>query len=334
MKVLVVGNSGFIGTHLTRLLVKQGYEVAGLDIKAPSVKQDTYRFVQGDILNSSDIMKAASGVEAIINLAAKHHDFGVSRDEFFSVNEQGTQNILDCAGSLKIKNLIFYSTVAVYGAVNGYSTEETVPAPINNYGASKLAAEAAVRRWIEEDASRQIAIFRPTVVFGPENYANMYNLIDKVYKKRFIFVGNGENIKSVAYVENLVAATIFVLDRLKPGIQIFNYSDYPQLTSAQIVAVITKSLGCNIPGFKIPLKPALLFASFFDVLGKITGYNFPITAQRIKKFNTSTQHNSDKIRAFGFSPPVAVEEGIRRMAEWYLRYRDVKKAVGNQSTEG
>jgi nucleoside-diphosphate-sugar epimerase len=290
--------------------------------------------VLGDILNPADIMKAAAGVDAIINLAAKHHDFGVSRDEFFSVNEQGTKNILECAGSLKINNFIFYSTVAVYGTVSAASTEETLPQPINNYGASKLAAEAVVRQWGKEDPSRQITIFRPTVVFGPENYANMYNLIDKVFKKRFIFVGNGENIKSVAYVENLTAATIFALERLKPGVRTFNYSDYPQLTSAQIVAAITKSLDCKIPGFKIPLKPALICASIFDVLGKITGYNFPITAQRIKKFNTPTQHNSDKIRAEGFCPPVAIEEGIRRMAQWYLQYRDVKRAAGSQSTEG
>jgi nucleoside-diphosphate-sugar epimerase len=59
-------------------------------------------------------------------------------------------------------------------------------------------------------------------------------------------------------------------------------------------------------------------ASIFDLLGKITGYNFPITAKRIKKFNTSTVYMSDKIRKAGFSPPIELSEGLRRMAEWYL----------------
>jgi nucleoside-diphosphate-sugar epimerase len=275
-------------------------------------------FFCGDILNPADVLKAAFGTDIIIHLAARHHDFGISREEFFRVNVGGMKNILVCAAKLSIKKFIFYSTVAVYGNHKAHTTEATNPNPANNYGKSKLAAERLLEKWVAEDSFRQAAIIRPTVVFGPENYANMYNLINTIYKRRFIFVGKGENIKSVAYVENLVDATIFLLTRLKPGIDIYNYSDYPQMSTAQIVKTITDYLPCGTPKVKIPIKPAIMAASIFDLLGRLTGYNFPITANRIKKFNTPTIHRSDKIRALGFESPINSEEAFRKTVEWYL----------------
>ena len=333
MKILVVGNAGFIGSFLTRRLAENGYEVVGMDINPNGHKENLSNFILGNIQEPEEIIKAAQGVDVIINLAAKHHDFGVSRDEFFGVNVQGTQNILDCASQLGIKKVVFYSTVAVYGNIKSYTTENTATNPVSNYGKSKLAAEKLVCAWTTQDRSREAIIIRPTVVFGPTNYANMYNLIDKIYKKKFIFVGKGNNIKSVAYVENLVQATIFLIERMHPGIEIYNYSDYPQMTIEQTVVNITRNIPHNIPKVKIPLRPTLALASVIDLLEKITGYNFPITANRIKKFNTQTHHNSDKIRNIGFEPPIALSEGVRKTVKWYLENRNNHKKVGEGNGE-
>ena len=318
MKILVTGNAGFIGGFLNRKLIEQGYELAGLDINPADPREKLGHSIVGDILNYRDVLNAAQGVDVIINLAAKHHDFGISRSEFFSVNEQGTANILRCAAELGIKKFIFYSTVAVYGEQNIPSTEETSPSPVNDYGASKLAAEKVVYNWVKEDSSRQAVILRPTVVFGPYNYANMFNLINSIYKKRFLFVGKGENIKSVVYVGNLVDATIFLLENLKSGLEIYNYSDYPQMTSTRIAETIARYLSRNIPKVRIPLGLAISMGYVFDLLAKVTGYNFPITAKRMKKFNTDTHHKSDKIRELGFKPKIDLNDGFKRMVEWYM----------------
>lgn len=333
MKVLIIGNSGFIGSFLTDSLVKAGHEVVGMDINAPISKDNLSDFMLSDILDPEKIMKATQGTDAIIHLAAKHHDFGVSREEFFNVNVSGMRNILNCVTKLGIKKLIFYSTAAVYGNTTEYRTETTVLQPISPYGESKLAAERILCEWASQDEARQVVIIRPTVVFGPGNYANMYNLIDKIYKKRFIFVGKCDNVKSVAYVENLVEATVFLFERLRFGVHIYNYSDYPQMTAGEIVKTITKHLSYKVPNFRVPLKPGLAVASIFDILAKFTGYNFPITANRIKKFNTSTPHNSDKIRKEGFIPPVQLSEGFKRMVKWYLKNRDNHKVVKHGSGE-
>ena len=266
-----------------------------------------------------DLEKTVKGVEAIVLLAAKHHDFGISKDEFFNVNVRGMENTLKCAAKAGVKKFILYSTVAVYGKAETSSTEDTLTAPVSDYGKSKLEAEGILREWVSQEPAREAVIIRPVVVFGPGNFANMYNLIDKIYRRRFIFAGKGQNIKSVAYVENLVEATVFLLERLKPGIEIYNYSDYPQMNTEEIVRNIAACLSCEIPKFRIPLGFAMAAAGIFDLLGKITGYNFPITANRIKKFNTPTVYMSDKIRKAGFNPPIGLSEGFRRMAEWYLQ---------------
>lgn len=319
MKILTIGNSGFIGAFLTKKLYEEGHEMAGLDKNMPGTKESLSSFVLGNILNPEDIIKAAKGVGLIINLAAEHRDFGIAREDYFKVNAEGTKNVLRCADELGIKKFIFYSTVGVYGDNKDSSTENFPFNPTNTYGESKAAAEKEVLKWAKQDASREVAIIRPAVIFGPRNYANVYNLMNTIYKKRFVFTGKSENIKSIAYVENLVNATIFLLKRLKPGVEVYNYSDYPQMATKDIAKTIAYRLSCRLPRIKLPLWFAVTAAGVFDLLAKVTGYNFPITAYRIKKFNTSTEHSSDKIRAAGYEQKITISEGFRRMAEWYLR---------------
>ncbi|MBE0433497.1 NAD(P)-dependent oxidoreductase [candidate division WOR-3 bacterium] len=319
MRILVIGAAGFIGQFLARRLAEDGHAVVGLDVNPnPPSTRDMLEYRTGDLCAREDVLAAAKGADLIITLAAKHHDFGVSREEFFHVNETGTEILLEVAGSHGIKKLVFYSTVAVYGTRNEPSTEDMEPRPDSDYGASKYAGEILIYKWCNGDKHRSAVIIRPTVIFGPNNYANVYNLIDTIYKRKFIFVGKGDNIKSVAYVENLVDATLFLMDRMNPGIQIYNYSDEPQMTIEQIVETITGFLPHGIPKKKIPLWLVTSFGSIFDCLARITGRNYRITSARMKKFATSTHHRADKIRALGFRQRIDTKEGFRRMVEWYL----------------
>ncbi|KPJ68661.1 hypothetical protein AMJ44_05865 [candidate division WOR-1 bacterium DG_54_3] len=319
MRILVIGSAGFIGQFLVRKLADANHEIVGLDVNPhPAEIHNICKCFSGNLCSRHDVMKAAKDVDMVITLAAKHHDFGVSREEFFKVNETGTQILLDVAGTLSLKKLIFYSTVAVYGTRAEPSTEEMDPCPDSNYGESKLAGEKLIYNWCDADKSRCVILIRPTVIFGPNNYANVYNLIDVIYKRKFVFVGSGENIKSVAYVENLVDATIFLMNKMNPGIQIYNYSDEPQMSIKEIVDTISKFMPHEVPERKLPLWLATTFGSIFDILARITGHNYPITAARMKKFATTTHHKADKIRSLGFQQKVDTEEGFRRMVEWYL----------------
>lgn len=315
--ILVTGNLGFIGSYLCERLIALGYNIIGLDIRENTDSNIDYRCITGDILDKQKVLDGMQSADMVINLAAKHHDFGISEREYFEMNEEGTRNLLECAGELGVKSFIFYSTVAVYGGNISGADETAEIAPETPYGKSKWEAERAVAEWVRGDASRQALILRPTAVFGIGSHGNVHNLIKSINERRFLFIGKGGNIKSIAYVENLVEATVYLMERMKPGMEVYNYVDEPRMTVREMVDIISRYIGVPIPRVKLPLSIAVPISSIFDLLAKVTGYNFPITAQRIRKFCTETYFRAGKIREAGFVPPVTLEEGFRRTIEWY-----------------
>lgn len=317
MNILITGNEGFIGGYLTQKLVSLGHNVIGLDVNPDDLQSKICECIVGDICDKEVVTKAMKGIDIVFNLAAKHYDFGISEEEYFKVNEGGTRNLAECAAQFNVKKFVFYSSVAIYGTQTTPPVEETVSNLPSPYGRSKLAGEKALENWAKEDTSREVLVIRPVVVFGPENYANVYSLIKQIMGKKFIFIGKGDNIKSIAYIENLIEATIFLLNRIKPGIEYFNYVDEPQMTIKQIVNTISRYGGVKLPNIHLPLFIAMALTFPFDILEKITGHLFRITAKRIKKFNTETHFKADKIRKAGFKQPISLDEGFRRTLEWY-----------------
>ena len=87
------------------------------------------------------------------------------------------------------------------------------------------------------------------------------------------------------------------------------------MTSFQIAETITNYMPHGTPRIKIPLSLAVTLGNVFYFLAKLTGYNFSITAARIKKFATSTHHKADKIRKLGFMQKIEIREGFRKMVE-------------------
>ncbi|MFH1288525.1 MAG: NAD(P)-dependent oxidoreductase [bacterium] len=319
MKVLVTGGAGFIGTHLCRILKNKGWDIRILDIVQQADKDYEYEYFQGDIRIEKDVEKAVKGVDWVIHLAAKHHDFGVSREEFFSVNEYGMKILLDSAAANNVKKIVFLSSVAVYGNQINPTTEMTIPDPINDYGRSKLAGEKVLGKWALKESDSIIIIIRPTIVFGIYNFANMYNLIKQISRGHYIQVGKGQNVKSIAYVENLIGAILFLIKQEPSGVNIYNYADEPHFKTKELVDIIAGYLGKSSPKIRIPYWFAIKGSSIFDFLGHITGYNFPITSARIMKFSISTHHTAEKIKEKGFEPSVKLEKGIAETVNWLCK---------------
>lgn len=314
-KILITGGSGFIGSHFHSAIPEE--QIINLDLNKPTFKSGAV-FVQGDIRSEHDVRSALAGgnVSTILSLAAKHHDFGVGHDEYFDTNEDGTAVICKVAAEFKIKRIIFFSSVAVYGLRPEISTEAMDPQPDNPYGASKLAGEKVLQKWVDEDPGRSVLIIRPALVFGPNNMANMRNLIRQIDSGLYFHLGKADNVKSIAYVENLVAATLFLKERMKPGISVFNYADEPQLTTRQIANVIAETLGKKI-SLTIPKPLGIIMGLPFDLMIKLTGKNLPISTVRIKKLGTQTYHSAQKLFTGGFKPQYSTIYGLKKMVEWY-----------------
>ena len=312
-KILVTGGSGFIGFHLHNHLSHD--RIVNLDLEAPDFDHRS-TFIKGDVRDPKILAQALVGCDAIWSMAAAHKDFGVSRDEYFAINEFGTQILTEAATAAGIKQFIYFSSVAVYGDSNEPRTEGSPTNPSNDYGASKLAAERVLEAWAAEDASREVLIIRPVVVYGERNFANVHRLMKQIDKGQYVNIGAGTNIKSIAYGKNLVQAVLFLLDHMKQGVSVYNYADEPQLTSRVIGETIAAALGKSKP-MTLPYWLVYAMALPFDLVKKITGKDLPISSSRVQKFTTPTHFKAEKVHAAGFKPQFTNIEGLQNMAKWF-----------------
>lgn len=276
----------------------------------------------GDLLEPSTLERTNLNVDCICHLAAAKGDWGISEEEYYRDNLEATRAIIEAGKDAGVKDWVFYSTVSTLGPHHAPVDEGADFNAINSYGASKADAEKLFHQLASEDPEARVLIIRPSVVYGPGNppSTNIYRLVDAIYNRRFAMVGPGDAIKSTSYIENLLAATIFLMERMERGVQTYIYVDEPALTTGTLVERIYKLLGRSPPSWHIPLSVATPIATVSDWTADLTGIDLPITAARIEKFNRSTNFDASKIREDGFEQPVSNEDALRRTIEWHLHH--------------
>jgi nucleoside-diphosphate-sugar epimerase len=307
--VIVVGGSGFIGTRLVQRL-RSRYAVKIVD-KVVSVAFPDASVI-ADVRSLPALKNAIQASNILINLAAEHRDDVKPVQLYDDVNVQGARNLCNVARELRINTLIFTSSVAVYGFAEIGTSEEGRINPYNDYGRTKAEAEEIYRAWQSEaPAERVLVIIRPTVVFGEQNRGNVYSLILQIASGRFVMVGKGRNRKSIAYVENVAAFIEYCLD-FKPGVHIFNYVDKPDFTMNSLVSRVRQALGIKSEvRIRVPFYMAFLIGVGFDVIARLRGRPFSLSAIRVKKFCSNSVYESAAINS-GFIAPVPIELALER----------------------
>lgn len=315
--IAVLGGSGFIGTRLTDILTETGQAVRIGDIRPSDVFPKLW--TQCDVRNQESLWDIIHGAAAIMNLAAEHRDDVRPISRYHEVNVEGAVRVCDAARHADVKKIIFTSSVAVYG-FQPYPVDESGPfAPFNAYGKTKLEAEGIYRDWVAEDPSRTLVIVRPAVVFGEGNRGNVYNLLHQVSSGKFMMVGSGENVKSMAYVGNIATFLAHTLS-LGPGLHVFNYVDAPDMNTRDLVQHIRRCLGKRGRVPRIPRAFAMAAGHLFDAAARLSGRTFPISAIRVRKFCESTQFRADRVLRSGFTPPYLLSEGLERTIQFeFLR---------------
>ncbi len=309
-EIQIVGGSGFIGTYLITQL-KNNYSISNID-KANSKNYASVTTI-ADVRNKEILMNVLRPSEWLILLAAEHRDDVSPANLYYDVNVQGTKNILNAMNEKNIRKIIFTSTVAVYGLNKTNPDEDFKEDPFNDYGKSKWQAEEILRNWYNEDPlNRTLIIIRPTVVFGPDNRGNVYNLLKQITSGKFLMIGKGDNKKSMAYVENVVGFIKYCIDNNFQGCNLYNYADKPDYSMNELIEVVEKSLNKKLPPVKIPYPVGYLGGLCFDALSFITTKKFSISSVRIKKFCATTQFSSDKMLSTGYKPVCTLEEGLSK----------------------
>lgn len=268
-------------------------------------------WTQCDVRRHETFSELARDAGAIVNLAAEHCDDVRPLSRYRETNVEGASQVCIAARNAGIQKIVFTSSVAVYG-FQPHPVDESGPfAPFNEYGKTKLEAEGIYRAWAAEDHSRTLVIVRPAVVFGEGNRGNVYSLLHQIASNRFMMVGSGHNIKSMAYVANVAAFLIHSLS-LESGVHIFNYVDGPDMETGTLVELILRSLGKPNTNLRIPKSVALTGGHLLDGIARLTGRTFPISAIRVRKFCESTQFRADRVAQACFTPPYSLSQGLAR----------------------
>jgi len=231
-RVLITGASGFLGTHLTRRLVQEGYPVRALVRKLSSFEQLRNLGVEiffGDIRDESSLRSATRGAEMIIHAAAATSG---SVEASMETTVNGTLNVLKIAQEEAIRKVVYISTLSVYDytrlPANHLVREEDAlePDPQNRgaYTYSKLEAEKIVQRFMRE-TSLPIVILRPGTIHGPGGPALTPMIGYALSKGLVLAIGSKRFELPLVYIDNLLDAIIFSLCSENAAGRIYNIVD-------------------------------------------------------------------------------------------------------------
>jgi nucleoside-diphosphate-sugar epimerase len=311
-EIAVIGGAGFVGTRFTKRLdiAALSYAVCDIDI---NVRDKNVIYVDVECPES---LSKIQGAESIVNLAAIHRDDVWPLNRYDEVNVQGAVNVCNAARMSGINKIIFTSSVAIYGFAPPQTDESGRADYFNDYGRTKYLAEGVYKEWqLEDPEIRTLVIVRPTVIFGEGNRGNVYNLFRQIASRRFVMFGNGTNIKSMAYVENVAAFLEYSLS-FKPGVHIFNYIDKPDFDMNTLITKTRKTLfGKTNVGVRFPGFLGIGIGYVADLAAAIVRRSLPVSSIRVKKFMATTQFASS-VDGTDFVAPVSLQEGLVRTLKY------------------
>ena len=280
MKLFITGATGFTGSRVVPLLLKNGYEVRCLyraSSDRSTLSDPKIEWMQGDLSDTQALSSAMQGTDALINIA--------------SLGFGHAESIISAAQTAGIKRTIFISTTAIFTQLNARS--KTV----------RVAAELAI-----ETSGLKYTILRPTMIYGSPRDRNMWRLIRFIRYSPIIPVfGDGKSLQQPIYVDNVAQAVVSCLSSDNTIGKSYNIAGKHPLAYNEVIDTIGKAMKKRAWKLHIPSKPVVAMLSLFERLR----IPFPIKAEQVLRLNENKDFSyADAQGDFGFSP-LAFEEGIR-----------------------
>ena len=302
MKVLVIGGSGFIGSHIVDKLREKGVDVRIYDGIMPTFRKDI-EFYQGSILDLTSLGFAVNGIDAIFHLAAVADVKDVYNEPYYSesINVRGTLNVLEVARKANVKRIIYGSTTWVYSEANENIVNELTPlrAPSHFYTATKLASEYYCNSY-SKLYGLEITILRYGIPYGPR--ARDGAVIPIFVKKALtgepiIISGDGAQFRKFVYVEDLAEGNVLALKNIAKN-KIYNLDGTVKI-SIKDIAETTKKILNDV---KIEYGPS-----------------------RVGDFSGKEVSSELAEKELGWIPKTSFEEGLRKYINWYREREEKRK---------
>ena len=308
--ILVTGAAGFIGSHLTDRLLARGDEVIGLDsfdpFYDPAIKRrnlhaalsnPAFRLVEADLRDRAAIGEALARHRPakVVHLAAQAGVRpSIQRPQLYvDVNVTGTLHLLEAMAASGCRRLVYGGTSSVYGAGSRppFREEDAADRPISPYAATKRAAELLCHAWHALHGLR-VTVLRFFTVYGPRQRPEMAIhkfarlMLEGAPVPRF---GDGSSVRDYTYVDDILAGVLKAVDH-DEGFGVYNLGGSRMHSLAELVELLARELGVEARIESHPDQPGDVPATCAD-----------ITRSR---------------EVLGYSPRVALPEGIRRFVEW------------------
>ena len=312
--ILVTGASGFVGKALCANLIRRCPLRISVRDRSVGDWPAGADAIEASLSPEQDWITALSGVSSIVHCAARVHvmneDAGDPLAEFRRVNVDGTLRLAHQAAEAGVRRFVFVSSIKVNGEHSQpghpFAADE-IPAPGDPYGVSKCEAEAGLRT-LSQETGMEVVIIRPPLVYGPGVKANFLAMMRWLQRGVPLPLGGvTENRRSLVYLDNLVDLIVTCIDHPAAANKTFLVSDDEDLSTAALLRRMAAALGR--PARLIPV-PAGLITLGAKLIGR------PGIAQRLCG---SLQVDIGKTRGLlGWTPPISVDEGLRRTAAHWL----------------
>ena len=236
MRVFITGGAGYIGSHLSDRLLKDGNQVTVFDnfstgqlkFLHKAQKYEKFKLIEGDLLDENLLMKEIANHDLVFHLAANADvRFGTQNPgKDLEQNTIVTHNVLEAMRGNDIRRIVFSSTGSVYGDTKVIPTPEDAPFPVQTslYAASKLAGEGLIAAYCEGFGFLSW-IFRFVSILG-ERYTHGH--VFDFYKNlkndssRLKVLGDGKQRKSYLYIHDCIDAMLIALKKSDDKVNIYN----------------------------------------------------------------------------------------------------------------
>ncbi len=329
MKILVTGAPGWLGSRFVEGLCH------GLDGESRPFPESSVRClvgpgldpswagklgvesVTGDLTRAETLGRAAEGVELVFHLAGVIHPKWRTA-ELFALNTAGTRNLLTASVQAGVKRFIYVSSNSV-GGVNlrrdQLMTENDPPRPYMAYGRSKHLAEEAVNR-SHQQGLLETVIIRPCWFYGPGQPLRQTRLFKMIKAGRPVVFGDGENLRSMSYIENTVRGLILSAKSEKSNGQTYWIADERPYRTIEIYETVARLL--EVKNFKPRFLPNVVPGALRltdRVLQAVNLYQMEVHVAG--EMNQHIACSIDKAkRELGYAPQIALEEGMRCSIQW------------------
>ncbi|HEX6459894.1 MAG TPA: aminotransferase class III-fold pyridoxal phosphate-dependent enzyme [Thermoleophilaceae bacterium] len=323
---LVTGATGFIGGHLARRLVEEGYQVRCLARSSSDTSlldRLNVEIAVGDLTSARSMARAAEGCRHVFHCAGMVSDWGTPK-EIAGVNVGGTRNLLQASVDAAVERFIHFSTTDVYGYPGVAGVDESYAGNgfRNWYAQTKRAAEEEVRR-VGEAHGLETVILRPATVYGPHSTDVVGEIARAIRAGHMLLVDGGQAVAGLVYVENVVdAALLAARHEAAPG-NAFNASDGLDVTWRQFIDGLAEGLGCAPKRWNMPYWMAngigFSLEHGYRVLHRTTRLTTPplLSRQAVQMLGRNQDFSNRKARdLLGWEPRVDYAAGLDATIDW------------------